>query len=91
MSKKSEKLEKFILEFEKPEYFRGELKKLGRYFPVMATNLLLGVEVLKLRLSYEKKPYTQQEVYQAVYDNFSTWMHILKRSFPVDERKAKKK
>ena len=61
-----EKPEKFKIEFEIPEYKKRELKKLGRHFPDMATNLLLAVEVVKLRWSMQNRSYTQKEVYQVV-------------------------
>lgn len=77
----SEKPEKFTIEFEIPDYFKGEFKKLGRSFPAMATNLVLAVEVLKLRYSYQKKSYTEQEIYETVFKSFSMWMGILEHSF----------
>ncbi|HUT72515.1 MAG TPA: hypothetical protein VMW89_17735 [Desulfatiglandales bacterium] len=61
--------EKFGVKLEIPKSVSAHA--LGRHFPAMATNLLLAVEITKLRFSAEGKQYSEEEIYQSVFQNFT--------------------
>ena len=65
--------------FEIPEEIKS--KKIGKYLPVMATNLVLAVEVVKLRFMQEGRKYSEQDVYEVVFNNFGAFLTILQKTF----------
>jgi len=67
------------ISFEIPEEIKS--KKIGKYLPVMATNLVLAVEVVKLRFLQEKRDYSEQDVYEVVFNNFGAFLTILQKTF----------
>ena len=56
-------------------------KKTRSHIPMIASNLLLTSEVVRLRALIEKKPYSEQEVYEGVFHNYSSWMNLLAKAF----------
>jgi len=58
--------------------------KVRPYIPLIASNLLIASETIKLRFLQEKGSYTQEDVYKLLFDNWSFWMDVLCRSFKAD-------
>jgi len=56
-------------------------KKIRPYIPMIASNLLLASEVVRLRASIEKKSYSEQEITEKVFDNYNGWMNVMATAF----------
>ena len=73
------KKQKVDISFEVPKEITS--KKIGKYLPVMATNLVLAVEVVKLRFMQEGRKHSEQDVYEVVFNNFGAFLTILQKTF----------
>ena len=70
---------KFKVELSVPKGFAE--KKARSHIPMIASNLFLASEVIRLRALIEKKAYSEQEIYESVFDNYSSWMDVLAHAF----------
>ena len=73
------KKETFDVEFSIPDAINK--KNVRAHIPLIASNLQLSCEVIKLRLLKEKGTYTQEEVHRFAFNSFGSWMNILSRCF----------
>ena len=74
--------EKFEVSLELPDGI--DHNEVRPFIPLIASNLLLASETMKLRFLEEKGSYSQEEVYALLFENWSSWMDIVSRAFKVD-------
>ena len=73
------KKQKVDISFEVPKEIKPQTVE--KHLPVMASHLVLAVEIVKLRFIQEGRKYSEQDVYEVVFNNFGAFLTILQKTF----------